>query len=48
VLKIFLDEQSCDFVENNWDFVNLLSFIYKLFSSQLEIIHVIQEPTEAN
>ena len=29
-------------------FVNLLSFTQLLFSSQLEVHHVIQEPNEAN
>ena len=38
------------FIQDNFEcqFVNLLSITEQLFSSQLEINQVIQEPTEAN
>ena len=37
------------FIKDNFEchFVNLLSFTQQLFSSQLEINHVIQQPSEA-
>ena len=47
-IKIVLDEQSCQVSGHSFHFVNLLSFTKQLLSSQLEINHVIQEPTEVN
>ena len=48
--KLFLLKMITLFIQDNFEchFVNLLSFTQNIFSSQLEIDHVIQQPSEAN
>ena len=43
-----MHEQIVILSENNRHFLNFFSFTLQLISSQFEINHVIQEPTEVN
>jgi hypothetical protein len=49
-IKTIFTQMTTLFIQHNFEchFVKLLSFTQQLFSSQLEINHMIQEPTEAN
>ena len=50
VSKLFLLKMITLFIQDNFEchLVNLLSFTKQLFSSQIEISHVIQQPCKAN